>query len=758
MKHLYKRHTGFNKKYGLSYLLLILLTIFLLYPLIFQNHVLLPHNNGVEMGLQRQSPQYLRFFNDIPAFFLPKLQLHFNVYHGPARGIWNPAIECGRPAGYGIYSQDSPIAWIARLVTADPIRLHTAIAVITLFLLVTFAFLLFKELGLHENACLLGAVGIGLGVRSAFWLGYSQFLFWVAGSLALLWLVGGYARTHSRYFLLGIIIMTYLTLMMGRPQAVIKSLYFLIPYSISIVWNREHDWKNFINKCFHIIMAAVVGALLSLPLYLDIWEKISRSTRADAGVKYLIKTAISESTSLARFCSAFIDLWDPWINCNLWRYNAIPKTFSTLSFSPLFWSFFFIGLFSLRLRKHVIELVVFVLFFLMSASEPVYLFGVKFLGFNFQRTNLLGGTIIPFFIFCTYAIDVIIRQKKLNMERIYMALGCVSGIFLFAAIMSQKSVPYLLNAIAILLFTLVLVGIFIKYSNMATVLVLSLFYVILYGFPFVLHRPYPQIHFDSPIITAISNATKGGYRFAKFKTSKFLPSDEEVLCGLSSIHAYDPLPAKQYVQWYDKIGGTRKSGYTKQFQYIKSRENILSEPFSYTGVNMIVSEKPLELTGWTVEKINHLYLYKAIIPPALYKRTVDFKKSGNEVKISGDLSDIKGIPFQLIHKMPNRYTFLCDPIPTESLLFLSVQFNKGWQIDNPNPSHGLKTVRINNFYLGVLIPPGTTNVVLVFKDNTRLILLTQVIVLILLLISLTGPAIRAGAGFKVARPEDEISG
>ena len=56
---------------------------------------------------------------------------------------------------------------------------------------------------------------------------------------------------------------------------------------------------------------------------------------------------------------------------------------------------------------------------------------------------------------------------------------------------------------------------------------------------------------------------------------------------------------------------------------------------------------------------------------------------------------------------------ICDcALETESLLFVSQQYHDSWQARSP--SGPLKTVVVNGFYQGVLLPPGTAEVELRF--------------------------------------------
>ncbi len=107
------------------------------------------------------------------------------IRSGPWLPLWNPYSFCGSPLlANGQTGLLHPLSWIYRLLPLGAALLVIAIAKLTFC--GVFAFLFYRKLEFHPQACLLGALATMFGMLTVVWLGYPAslslttmpFLFW----------------------------------------------------------------------------------------------------------------------------------------------------------------------------------------------------------------------------------------------------------------------------------------------------------------------------------------------------------------------------------------------------------------------------------------------------------------------------------------------------------------------------------------------------------------------------------------------------
>ena len=214
------------------------LVLVLTEPIVFRGQVATPvdlHASFASVD-DPQSTHQLPYLQDIVRVFIPKLDLHFHSDHAGWNSTWNPHTQLGKPSShFGGYSKAYPLTYCLSFLTTNPYRLHALLSVVTVFLMTLFAFFLLLELGLHPAAALVGAVGIGLNTRNAYWFGFAQFLAWVAWSMAIMWLSLRLIKQWRPLTFLGLAFSCYCLAIGARHQAVIRMAYLVVPFVLLMI-------------------------------------------------------------------------------------------------------------------------------------------------------------------------------------------------------------------------------------------------------------------------------------------------------------------------------------------------------------------------------------------------------------------------------------------------------------------------------------------------------------------------------------------
>ena len=234
---------------------------------------------------------------------------------------------------------------------------------------------------------------------------------------------------------------------------------------------------------------------------------------------------------------------------------------------------------------------------------------------------------------------------------------------------------------------------------------------------------------NSPLIEKLRELTEGKYRYALVGSGRLniLPSNEESLFQLKSIHSYDSLTTLDYQNAMYVFNKKAKEINGRYFEYIDSNTDLSNKNLYYMGVCCLLSKGKITSELYHEEgRINDIYIYKSNAIPFLTGLVEDFHFGRNDRDVILSQMDI-----QLFRKVEEReawsdkrtYTFA--PSDKTSVLFVSQQFNSLWKAKSIQEP--LNTVIVNNLYQGVLIPPGTQQVILEFKPFVRFSWIPQVI-------------------------------
>ncbi|RLB95082.1 MAG: hypothetical protein DRH50_05175 [Deltaproteobacteria bacterium] len=731
--------------YRRAFLFMLIVQFFYFTPVFLKGEVIFAHNNAHELGVQVGDDAYIsnRKFSDQSNTFIPEINHHLNGNHQSWLSTWNPYVQMGRPTWqFCAFGKAWLLTNLLSFFTNNPFVFYTSLTVLTVVLTGVFFFLFLKTIGLHPLACSSAAIGLSLGTLISYWLTFVMFPALFCWTSCLLWLIASFLKKRSYGAVVGISFATYSLLLTGYPQDVILHLYLVGGYTLFRLLGSGGSIKRRIRDGLALGISFLIGAITAFPVLADMVVLALRSARLDAGDGFFL--------SILPRIEGVKDLWfyGSLIFDAFWAGNPIrpeyPFPFEGFSLNPLYFGLFVLSFAGGRWRRVWAWQLFFALCVMTTLWLPAYLFAVRYLGFHFSSSQLIGGGLIPAFVLGAYSVDTLLRT---GMNRKFAAFLLMAS-FIMAVLPwfhyhelwhTEFVAASFLLMIGSVLFCLVPRPILLQCLIVVTVFV--------YGHKMVLARPLYSIEVSSRIVKEIK-AVLGdrGARFAKVgNISGILPPNQEALLKIRSIHSYDGLSPVNYQRSVLAFSDVGSVGLGKYFCSIDTDSKLGQEAFSYAGVGALLSPRKLDArlfkkTGET----NGIGLYEPLHPVILRAQITGFERpqAGKDVVVRGFLHENRG---------PGRIetTVLYDDYQEikvascsqETLLFLSRQYHPKWRAFSRGAP--LETVIINDFYQGVIIPPDTNEVSLEFRPFVLWSWIPQVMYLGIGLLLLLGRWMRA---------------
>lgn len=728
-------------KYRHAFILFTLLYVIFFAPVIFSGEIIFPHNNDVEVGNPLAiDAEHIsnRKFSDESSVFIPEINHQLQGNHRSWLSTWNPDTQFGRQAQQTGFSKAYLPSHLISFFTHDPFVFYTITILLTVFLSGLFLFLLLKSLSLRPLACLIGSLSMNFGVLYIYWLTFSVFLSAYCWTLGLMWLIARFIQRPSYPTALGLAFCSYSLLMTGYPQAIVMNLYIIIGFTLLLLYKSEGNLKNKTIIAAALAGAALFGVLLTAPVYMDLLETASRSARIKAGNDFFLKS-LPNVGSPGNFLLFLNSTVDAFIFGNPIKQNY-SFVFDGPSLTPLYFALFMLT-FIKGLWRRLWPWQAFILLCFIGTIWPAaYLFAVRYMGFNLSAVILIGGAIIPASILVGYAVDYLLYEDKggapLRKAAVLLPILPMALLYL---LYGKKLTDFtdtrfiILNLVIFLIFYVLTI---VPSRSVKTwgLLVLTLVSVFVYGGNLRLIRPQSSIHTTSPVIEFIRAQTADNSRFAFVGYKQIIPPNQESLLGLRSIHSYDSLSTREYQNLVKKLSSKGTITYGRHFDFITDGSRLGRPEFSYAGIGLYIAS--YELRHPALRKIaqwRQYRFYKPIKPPILHAQVVDYDlnegSGAGTAMIQGPLGKHALLPVKRLDAFTDYKTYSLTPAPKPTLLFLSQQYDRRWRARSK--AGPLKTLMVNDFYEGVVIPPGTAEVTLEFRPLSLWMWAGQVIFILL---------------------------
>ncbi len=704
--------------YGLA--LLLLLGVFVLHfsRILFLSEVIFPHNNALEAGaLQEKADAHIsnRKFSDQSSVFIPELANNLGSNRKAWLVTWNSHVQLGRASfQLGGLSRAYPLTNLLSCFTSNPFVLYTVLVLLTVGLTAGFLLLFLQSLGLHPAASVCAALGLAFTTAVSYWLCFVIFLSVICWSVCLLWLITEFIRKPSWPAALALAFATYCLLIAGYPQLTILFAYMISAYALIRLLQAPCSCGEKLRMMLALVGCVIVGALASVPVYLDLLFVAKDSARLNLVRDSFFLGVLPPYRDLRELAGFLMTLFD-WS----WLGNAIdpkyPAHFNGLSFTPVYGSLIWLS-FILKNRRVVILWQVLLIICLVGTVFPAaYLFAVHHLGFGLSRIQLLAGAIIPGFVLSAFTVDAILHGKlRLTIaSAIWLLIPLVAE--LIVALWSWRPLP--INALAVLAtFALVtaLLG-SIRRRSMSALIAIAVLSTFLYGRTLILSRPLRTIHTSSELINAVKAHTPNEERFviADPKMAA-LPPNQEALFGLDSVNSYDSLSSRRYQEWTRLWSAAGTRTYGRHFRFLNNEMAVANPAFPFSNVRVILSTRPLPTDHLRLAaEMNGIKLYETLTAPIDLLQTPRFQMSNVGMAVIESSIDQRNLQSSRTETLNDFEKIAVTASPQETLLFLSQQYHRAWRAQTHHRS--LRTVIVNRFYQGVVVPPNTSEVELSFR-------------------------------------------
>ena len=685
--------------------------------ILFYGEVIFPHDNSLEVGLS-EKPNGTRIsnrkFSDESSVFIPELANNLSFNRKSWLATWNSHVQLGRAAFHGALSRAFALTNLLSCFTSSPFVLYTALILLTVGLTAGFSLLFLRSLGLHPVACGCAALGLGFTTLISYWLCFVMFVSAICWTVCLLWLITEFTRKPSWPVALGLAFATYCLLMSGYPQVTILSAYTTGAYALIRLVQMSGTRREKLRTMLAMFGCAGAGVLASLPVYLDLLFVAKDSARLGDVSDSFFLGILPPCRKLQETASFLITLFD-WS----WLGNAIdpkyPLHFNGMSFTPIYGSLIWLSFILKRRRAVLFWQIVLIVCLAGTIFPAVYLFAVHHLGFGLSRIQLLFGGIVPGFVLSAFTVDAIFRGE--------LRLTIRSAAWLLAPLVAESVVALLvwhrlsIDAVAVaatFLLVAALLG-FIYWRSIPLLIGVAVVSTLLYGRALILSRPLETIHVSSKLIDAIKAHAPGGDRFAIADSAiTVLPPNQEALFGLNSVNSYDSLSSRRYQELVRHWSAAGTGTYGRHFRFLDVRRALADQGFPFSGVHLILSARPLATDQLTLAtEANGIKLYETITRPIELLQTQRFQFSNGGEAAIDPLVGPANLQSHRVEVLSDFQKVEVTASPQETLLFVSQQYHRAWRATSHQRL--LRTVTVNGFYQGIVLPPFTDEVELSFR-------------------------------------------
>ena len=717
----------------------VLLFLALTYPYWLLKEVIAPDRQRAEIAAPEvNDPAHIENdkFGDFARSYIPELN---NILNGPRSGwiaLWSNQNELGRPIFQA--STLSPTylpTWLITSVTDNPYRVITVLSLGSCFLAGFFVMLFCRELELPPLAGLLAAGSLASTPLLMYWLTFPM----IAPSYC--WAMGAiYAVKHlsRRIDLFGWCVLAfsiYSLLLAGRKQIVVADAYLIGGYFLHTAYRRwsQLDARSAFAYTSIIASAVAVGALLALPMFIDVMHMASQSSRTSPAIAFFadILPEFNSAMDIMRFLALGTY---PEIFGNP-AASSYPFIYDGLSLTSLVVFLAILGAL-LRVGKTWGWWLAVIFFSALTFIRPVFEFAVHYLGFNLSRSMPLGGIILPITIVAAYGADALINRRITGLNRwavVLAALGAAISLPTAVAFgyVESKAIHW-----GVVVIEVIVIGLLVAQYDKARPIPLIAALAVLaatVSYPLMLRQDPGKIAMTSPLVQKIRSDLPPGSRYAIADPGlPILTPNINASLGLASVHSYDSLSSRRYHALIEALGGKMQ---------IYGRWNVAISPdytspdFWISNIGLILS--PSEIVNENLKLLeveSGIYLYKVA------------SRMGDSLQVMYPYENLSGDsiqqldPRQLSNSVPLKTLDKGDLVEYEvtqaspSILLLSQQYHRDWRAEAYVQSHWLpaETAVINNVFQGILLPQGTQRVRLEFTSYARYAWVGHVFWLILL--------------------------
>lgn len=706
-------------------------------PMLVQNEVLAINNMRYHLGASEADDQGSYYFHwcDQVEVFVPNLRVALHSRPSGSLALWNPHSEFGRPVTHlAARSTAHPMMYALSLITDDEFEIFTWQWILLNFLCGTFMFLLLVELEIDPFAAFVGAVFLAYGLLSCFLSYYPGWSAVFAWTVCTLWLVTLFCRSGKLYALPGIAVSVSSLITMGILPIAVMHLWLISFFSAGMLWSRCDNWLLVVKRGLLLMAAGAVAIGLCSPYIADtmVARELAARMTDDRFDDHFFAGSQRDAHSA---CHALLTVIDPYVLDDpitmTAKYHEFDPGYTrrgiypipSVVLCPVYTILLVSGLTSVRMRAWWPLVILASVPFMLSWFTVTHVVLVKVLGLGLSSYPTDYVSIIPIAIVIAFGIEAILGMS-FSLPR---TIGIGVLLVLFACSLGYASTWMTpeVSARAACFTSLVLGSTFAMSFVPRRLLwfLLILFATLCYGWPAFKTRP--EVLRETQLTQVVREISGDERRFALIRSSPdvLLSPDSHIQGGLNSIHTYNSFVTTEYVKLMQNMSVGPSNLHGRRHNYVDLKTVEYGPTFWISGVNVVVSNEQLDVLPWlehiaTIDNTHHVY--RTRVEPKMW----GLVESSNFRKLDTTIEWIPRDP-----TLPSLHALepldRCDDVKTfrfkaddgARLLFLSQQFHPHWYAYSGDER--LEAIRVNDFFQGVIVPPGVTNVKLRFEPYSR---------------------------------------
>ena len=715
-----------------------LVTIALLFSW-FPRYVVAPDRQELELGLGISVGAGVENnkFSDYTNCYVPEISEQLFAARSGWLPLWTNKTELGRPL-YQIsgFSAAYLPSWIVSRLARDPWHFLSALSLCFCLFAGFFMLLFAREMGLHPMAGLFTGISLAASPLFMYWLTFPMFpavWCWSAGAL---WSVTRMAKHRDLLAWSALAFSGYSLLMTAYPQPVVFHAYLLGAYCLWLSYHQVRLNRIAMLKFAGLAGSAVIlGAALAFPVYRDLTIAWSESARVapDPGFFTAVLPTFASLDEVVRF---FVLGTVPELFGNPIA-PGYPFSYQGLSVTLIIIFFSVVGIFSDWRRTWGWWLAI-VLLGVLALVHPLYVLGVKYLGFNLSRSNPLGSITLPLSVITMFGIDALAsRSRHGELGTAVLVGGAITLLIIGTGVIFGAS-QHLTIRWGVAAGMLLEIGLlFAQYRtphNLLLVLAVALTLAISSS-PLILRQDPAQIAMRSPLVETVRQNLLPDSRYAVATPGiSVLPPNLNATLGLASLHSYNSLSSTRYHTLVRSLGGEMHT-YGRWNGAIAPDYD--SAMFWMSNISLMLS--PVELANKNLAFLGEaagVYLYRVV------------SRMGGSLQVSVPSIDVNsrkvrlGDPRLLPRYVPSKTLDEGDVLEfrvapaAPSVLVLSQKFHRDWHASvlTNEGWQAAQTVEVNGVFQGVLLPFEVSRVRLEFEPLARYAVVAHVFWLLLIVL------------------------
>ena len=358
----------------------------------------------------------------------------------------------------------------------------------------------------------------------------------------------------------------------------------------------------------------------------------------------------------------------------------------------------------------------------VATIRPIYSFGIAHLGLGLSRTNPLSMLLMPCVMLQAHVIDSL-QRHQMSSWRVASLTGAAMLTLLTAGIVFgiTENWPILWSQIAVdVLVAASVVVLCLGEHHVILLTMVSACWLTLVASPGLLRQLPSQIHSESSLSKAVAARLHDNARYAVVAPGvKALPPNFNAMIGLSSIHSYDSLSPRRYREYLHRLGG-EASTYGRWNDQISP--DYASASFWMSDVALVLSpSKLVDPSLSCATQVESVWLCDVPRHMGQVLQLVGGTPKTTVADVTvGDPRLSPALPAKVVRDEGDAIEVTVSSAPS-SLLIISQQYHPDWHARAfvRGQWRRARSLPVNGFFQGVVIPDGAERVSLAFRPIVR---------------------------------------